>query len=358
MAGLLRLLGLLIVALTACQAGSGPSAVGTTPMTSTAASYARAQHGSPAPPSTAGSISGTLTYPSEFLPAQTVYAVSVDGRLFYRVETVVGQGHYKMFGVPAGDYFVLAVLRMPLRAGSGEVASTRFGAAYTKASICGLFADCPDHTLMPVRVESRQETVNIKPDDWYAPQDFYPLVPGGGPAVLRLDAAPAAYPTSQAAAIDVAQARTGGRYVERQQDCPGNLACTWFTSSHFGQGAAYYTGFAGSNLDIQACAFYVLGAGTAWQAFSNQCRFEADPFPAVGSAGHVTLGMGETGCVNVRAAPGTTARILACLADRTSVRIDDGPVFLAPSSNTAPSSADLWWHLAGRGWMVDRYLHG
>ena len=75
----------------------------------------------------AGTISGALGYPSEFLPAQAVYAIATDGTRFYRVESVVGQQHYKMVSVPAGDYFVLTVTRMPVRLGSGDGAlrSTR-----------------------------------------------------------------------------------------------------------------------------------------------------------------------------------------------------------------------------------------
>ena len=356
-----QLVGLLGVAFTACgggaSTGSNASGTRTSPAASTTASYARTQPGSPPPGAMAGTISGALGYPSEFLPAQAVYAIATDGTRFYRVESVVGQQHYKMVGVPAGDYFVLTVTRMPVRLGSGDApANARFGAGYTKSVLCGLSVDCLDHSLVSVHVSAGRDTPNIDPGDWYVPENAYPIVPGGGPQLLRLDAQPVAFPNFHDAAVDVAQARTGGRYVKQAQDCPANAACTWFVSSRVGQGSAYYTGFAGSNTDLQACGFYVFGAGTAWQAFTAQCRSGTDPFPAVGSTGHVRLGMGETDCVNVRAAAGKTAKVVGCLASGTQVRIDDGPVYVTPAAGTSPSSLDLWWHIAGRGWMVDQYL--
>jgi len=349
------LLGCAIVFLSAACGGTESHPAGAA-SNSRVASYARTQPGSPAPAALAGSISGHLGYPSEFLPAQAVYAISTDGSRFYRVESVVGQQHYRMLGVPAGDYFVLTVTRMPFRIGSNDPPPTRFGAGYTKSVLCGLSVDCTDHSLLRVQVRAQSDTPDIDPGDWYVSENAYPLIPAGGPPRLMLDQHAGAFPTSLDAGEETAQSRTAGRYVKQPQDCPANVACAWFISSRFGDGAGYYTGFAGSNTDIQACGFYVLGTGSAWQAFTAQCRIGADPFPAVGSAGHVRLGMGETGCVNVRAAAGKTAKVLGCLADGTPVRIDGGPVFIAPAAGTSPSSLDIWWHVEGKGWMVDQYL--
>src|SRR5256885_8905594 len=77
------------------------------------ANYARAQPVTPVPGGAAGAISGKLAYPSDFLPAQAVYAITTDGARFYRVETVSGQSHYTLVGVGPGDYFVLATTRWP-----------------------------------------------------------------------------------------------------------------------------------------------------------------------------------------------------------------------------------------------------
>jgi len=360
-----QVMGLLAVVLTACggcASGTGSSTSGvrtSLPPLSTAASYARTKPGSPPPDGMAGSISGHVGYPSEFLPAEAVYAISTDGNGFYVVETMVGQQHYRLLGLPAGDYFVLVATRMPVETGANPAdRMTRFGAAYTKSVLCGLSVDCPDHTLVPVHVGAGAETAGIDPGDWYAGENAFPLIPGGGSPALMLDAAPPTFHTSEEAAIQTAQSKTGARFTTHATDCKQNTACVWFTSNHIGQGAAYYVGTAGSNSDVQTCAFYVLGGGTAWKGFVSECRIGPDPFPAVGSTGQVLLGMGETGCVNVRAAPGKGAKVVGCLAGGTVVRIDNGPVFIAPTSGGSPSTLDVWWHIGGRGWMVQQYLHG
>jgi hypothetical protein len=56
----------------------------------------------------------------------------------------------------------------------------------------------------------------------------------------------------------------------------------------------------------------------------------------------------------VRAAPAKTAKVVACLASGTDVRLDDGPVYVA--AGIPASTLDVWWHIAGRGWMVHLYL--
>jgi hypothetical protein len=68
----------------------------------------------------------------------------------------------------------------------------------------------------------------------------------------------------------------------------------------------------------------------------------------------VVLELGETGCVNVRTAPAKTAQVVACLAGGTDVRVDDGPVYVV--AGDPPSTLDVWWHIAGRGWIVHQYL--
>jgi hypothetical protein len=272
------------------------------------------------------------------------------------VESVVGQQHFTMLGLPPGDYFVLTVPRMPVRAGStGSSAPTRFGAAYTKGVLCGLSVDCTDHSLVPVHVVAQVDTANIDPGDWYAPEGAYAFVPDGGPPRLTLAAPPATFTSSEAAAIDEGQMGTGGRYVQSRQGCPINVACVWFNAGHLGQNAAYFTGDAGTNSDTQSCAFYVVGSDAAgWRPFDWRCRTAPAAFPARGSTGNVALGMGETGCVNVHSAPAKSAKVVACLAGGTNVRLDDGPVYVGASN--PPSTLDVWWHIAGRGWMVHQYL--
>lgn len=357
----MRPLALILVGLAltvACASNAGQSATPlSTPSGSTAASFARAQPASPVADGTAGSISGRLTYPSEFLPPLVTYAISTDGSRFYRVQSVTWQSHYTILGMAPGDYFVLTTagsLGQSVASGARTEPVRRFGAAYTKAVLCGLSIECADHSLLPVHVSSGVAASNIDPADWYADPAAYPLLPQGEPPSVNIQAPPATFDTVEAAAVFLAQSKTGARYVKARDMCPLNAACVWLTSLHEGQGAAYYLGAAGSNDDVQNCAFYMVGVTGAWRTFESRCTGLGAHFPAVGAVARVTLGMGEQGCVNVHDAPGISSRVVACLSDGTLVEIDNGPNYIA--SHDSPSALDVWWHVAGKGWMVDQYL--
>lgn len=357
----MRSLALLITALGAATACSVTTSHGPTtypgPWKGTAASFARAQPATPVAGATAGSISGRVGYPSEFLPAMATYAISTDGDRFYRVESVAYQQHYTMLGVAPGDYFVLTTPDMPgaiVASGTRTQSTGRFMAAYTKAVLCGLSVECGDHSLVPVHVSSGVATTNVDPGDWYADPSAYPLMPQGEPPTLTLASPPTSFDSLEQAAIFMEQSKTGGRYVRVREECPVNAACGWLTSSHLGQGAAYYLGSAGSNSDILSCAFYLVGGAGGWRPLGARCTGFATAFPAVGAIARVTLRMGEQGCVNVHDSPGISARVVACLNDGAQVQIDDGPIYIA--SKDPPSALDVWWHIAGRGWIVDQYL--
>ena len=63
------------------------------------------------------------------------------------------------------------------------------------------------------------------------------------------------------------------------------------------------------------------------------------------------------GCINVRASPGYSGKLVACLPVDTTVTIDDGPVFVQESTPSDAGNLNrLWWHLVGHGWMVHQYL--
>ena len=352
------LIGAVVVALTA-SCGSGTSPHGTAGSGS-AASYARAQPQTPDP--AGGSIAGGIGYPSEFLPAQAVYAVRTDGSRFYSVETVVGQQHYTLLGVGPGDYFVFATPNMASFVGASSGARTaqvvRFPAGYTRAVTCGLSVDCLDHSLIKVVVKAGVATAGIDPVDWYAPPGTFPLIPGGGRPPLELPAPQAVFDTADAAAEFLAQSRLSAKPVQAHDACPVNLGCVWLTGWRDGHAATYFTGAAGSNQDVQTCAFYLVNE-SGWRPLDFRCGTASTPFPSIGSSGRVLLGMGETGCVNVHAAPGLLAKVVACLNDGTRVQLDDGPYFLLEANATLnpPSTKNYWWHIAGKGWMVHQYLY-
>lgn len=112
-----------------------------------------------------GSISGALSYPSEFIPPLRVVAFRVDGRLYRYVDTMQNQGAYQITGLPPGTYHVIAY------------AGSTFAGGYTAMVPCGLSVDCTDHTLLNVTVTSGQDTPNIDPGDWYAPEGTFAPMP-------------------------------------------------------------------------------------------------------------------------------------------------------------------------------------
>ncbi len=113
-----------------------------------------------------GSISGSLSYPSEFIPPLRVVAFQVDGFNYRYVDTMENQSTYQIRGLPPGLYHVVAYVMDGTLAGG-----------YTPAVACGLSVDCTDHSLIDVVVASGQDTPNIDPADWYAPEGSFPPMP-------------------------------------------------------------------------------------------------------------------------------------------------------------------------------------
>lgn len=122
-----------------------------------------------------GSISGTLTYPAEGIPPLRVVAFNVQNSDFYFTETAANQNFYRFDKVIPGVYRVVAYARDYDIAGG-----------YTQAVLCGLSASCTDHTLILVQVIAGQESANINPQDWYAPQGSFPPDPLPKPQAPQL----------------------------------------------------------------------------------------------------------------------------------------------------------------------------
>jgi hypothetical protein len=286
-----------------------------------------------------------------------IYAISMDGKRYYRVETVAWQQSFTMVGVAPGNYWVLTAVRgmsAPTASEARTTSAVRFGAGYTKAVPCGLSVECADHSLLPVHVVASARTTNIDPNDWYAPDtSAYPLVPQPIPSVPTVASSSGSFSTAQDAASWLGTVATDGHQVASASGCAVNQACFWFVSNREGHLAAYFVATAGSNQDLVNCGLYLINAGTGWHTFTSRCS--AQPaFPAVGSSGRVTLLMGETGCVNVHDAPALTGHVVACLPDGATVTIDDGPYYVPPG--VSDTGYDYWWHIAGKGWMVHQYL--
>lgn len=127
----------------------------------------------PPPPLGAGSITGRLNYPSDFIPAQLVYAVRVDEpSFFYLVQTKDGDSGYVLNGVRPGNYYLLAY---PAFMPDGALRS-----AHTQYVRCGAQVGCEDHSLVQVEVFDGQTTGGVDITDWYT-SDVIPNRPAGPP---------------------------------------------------------------------------------------------------------------------------------------------------------------------------------
>ncbi len=113
-----------------------------------------------------GSISGTLSYPSSFIPALRVVAFQVNGFNYRWVDTMQNQSAYQITGLAPGLYRVVAYTL------DGTIAG-----GYTQMVLCGLLATCTDHTLVDVEVKAGKDTPSINPGDWYAPAGSFPAMP-------------------------------------------------------------------------------------------------------------------------------------------------------------------------------------
>jgi hypothetical protein len=127
-----------------------------------------------------GTITGNLSYPSEFIPAMRVAAFSQTNGTVYFLDTAKGQAAYSI-NVPPGTYYVVSYPYQGVPGNIGQADSYTLGGGpyaggYTKMVPCGLSVGCDDHALLPVVVEEGQN-VTADPGDWYAPEGTFPLMP-------------------------------------------------------------------------------------------------------------------------------------------------------------------------------------
>jgi hypothetical protein len=120
----------------------------------------------PTPSGGKGSITGSLSYPSEFIPPLRVFAFQVGSDEYFFVDTSENQTSYQIDNLPAGYYQIVAYTQ------DGKLAS-----GYTQAVPCGLTVGCTDHSLIDVPVNSGQAVTGVNPSDWYAPEGTFPPAP-------------------------------------------------------------------------------------------------------------------------------------------------------------------------------------
>jgi len=118
-----------------------------------------------------GSISGKLSYPSDFIPALRIVAFEVvnDNMTgnWYSVDSEMNQFTYQMDNLPEGKYYVVAYIR--------DADENSLRAGYTPFVPCGLSVSCTDHSLIAVEVKNGSMTEGVDPGDWYVdPSNFPP----------------------------------------------------------------------------------------------------------------------------------------------------------------------------------------
>jgi len=113
----------------------------------------------------AGTIEGSVTFPSQSVPSMTVYAAGVDDSRVYSVQLRRGRTNFTV-KLPPGRYLVFSA---PDEPGAPDI----YG-AFTQYSLCAPHdggAKCEDHTLVPVAVTAKTPRAAVSIDDWYLTDD-------------------------------------------------------------------------------------------------------------------------------------------------------------------------------------------
>jgi len=108
----------------------------------------------PRPAPQGGVISGGLCYPSEYIPAMTIYARNVDTGETWSRHVPQDTLSYEI-QVPAGNYWVFAWT------------DEGVGGSYSEFVLCGLSVECADHTLVTVPVAAGQRVTGVDICDYY-----------------------------------------------------------------------------------------------------------------------------------------------------------------------------------------------
>jgi hypothetical protein len=107
------------------------------------------------PEAEAGTIRGRLCYPSEYIPAMTVYARDVDTGHTVAVEVPENTPQYELAVPGDATYHVFAWTVDGL------------GGSYSRFVTCGLSVECTDHSLIPVTVGAGQAVGGVDVCDFY-----------------------------------------------------------------------------------------------------------------------------------------------------------------------------------------------
>lgn len=135
-----------------------------------------------------GTITGSLSYPSDGVPALLVYAINTTNPdIFYSTRTTSGDTTFTIPNVEPGDYHVVAYL--------ADAPDAGLAGGYSEMVPCGLTVECTDHSLIPVPVAAGETVEEVQVHDWYAPEGAFPPRPdapaAGGAATATSGDTPA-----------------------------------------------------------------------------------------------------------------------------------------------------------------------
>lgn len=118
-----------------------------------------------------GVISGSLSYPSDFIPAQGICAISKDKMEEYCTYEMLEEDSYKngygyKISVPPGSYNVFAYEVTEANSEKGYQEGD-YLSYYSKFVTCDYKTTCTSHRAILVAVEPNEDVTGIDPGDWY-----------------------------------------------------------------------------------------------------------------------------------------------------------------------------------------------
>ena len=157
-----RFIGLLLLAAACRSTPENASVQQADSLQAVTVDTSAAAHSGPVSAAASGKLSGSLCYPSDYLPAMTVYAREIHSGKTHSLKTQQNQKYFTFENLPFGAYQVYAYTLESLR-GDGSKGS----GAYTQMVPCGLTVACQDHTLIAVQVSKALQQDSVQVCDWY-----------------------------------------------------------------------------------------------------------------------------------------------------------------------------------------------
>jgi hypothetical protein len=116
--------------------------------------------------STTGIVQGKLCFPSEYIPAMTVYLKATSSKSVYKLASKENQQDFSFKKIPEGNYVAFAYTTEAVSLDLNNKTSKASG-GFTRFVPCGLSINCKDHTLIDFKVKKGKTTNGINICDWY-----------------------------------------------------------------------------------------------------------------------------------------------------------------------------------------------